>query len=351
MIPDQTSSFGNATGWSLPTHNDETWAENPTGDVPDDAGLNVRETSARERIPFEDLGRVAYPTTIESPLEEYGVQFDPSGSWSSSGTGLPEMGVPTGGNKDDDADDSMMMDQNGQYGETTTPGRETGRGRQKTWYEPEKDRIVVTSLSDSEDDEHDRSSPRSRRSNYPRDGIRNGGTDGLIDLDEEADVIDITNQRPGIFNMDGDDPSFDPVGIAAAGRYTQPGVKGFTISPSLLSRLNQLNERQRAELSLGLGLGRGGWDDRLRPSGGGDGVNGKLILYKSLPGLKRDSGLGAGYSGNPEQEEEEDDGMGSRFEVIQDDEVGMDGGMEVDDAVSGRMDAEQGMDMDDMEMG
>ena len=356
MIPGNPASSA-TTGWNLPIHNNAGIWAGASATVSDDSGLDLRETSARERIPFEDLGKVAYPTTIETPLEEIGYGTGPSIPPSTSRAQFP-------GSLGDD-DDSMMMDQNGRDDHKMNP-HNTQRKRQKTWYEPEKDRIVVTSLSDSEDDDEDRGHGSTMTGGRP--GNRSFGvTDGLIDLDDESEVIDITHQRPD--NVEDEDDDFARSGMhpflnnaATAGRYTQPGVKGFTISPSLLSRLNQLNDRQRAELSLGLGLGRGGWDDRLRAGGAPDGKG--LVLYKALRGPSLEgqghNPFGAGYSVKSGGAEEEDR-SGSRFELLQDDDDGrldvtMDGGMEVDDSgftggIQSGSQSVQGMEMDDMEMG
>jgi hypothetical protein len=354
------------TGWNLPTQENGPWVQ-PMATL-DDFGLNLRETSARDRIPYEDLGRVAYPTTIESPLEE-------TASWGeSSSTSIPP---PVGDrNRDEghDEDDSMMMDQNENNDDNDDNNmRGTRRKRQKTWYEPEKDRIVVTSLSDSEDDDDDTEAAYGQRSRSDHGKAR---SDGLIDLDDEADIIDITHRRADSLDRDQDggflsraayphDNAKRTVNVEddlaaglATGKFTQPGVKGFTISPSLLSRLNQLNERQRAELSMGLGLGRGGWDDSLRPGAGGKGNGRGLVLYKALPGTNPGA-VGGGYSVRSTGAglgEEED--MDSRFELVQDDDDGvgrddatMEGGMDVDDGQMTEQEQGQQMETDDMEMG
>jgi hypothetical protein len=355
------------TGWNLPSHENGPRIE-PTATL-DDSGLNLRETSARDRIPYEDLGRVAYPTTIESPLEE-------TSSWGeASSTSIP---LPVGAQNRDggyDEDDSMMMDHNEINDDNDhTNIRGTRRKRQKTWYEPEKDRIVVTSLSDSEDDDDD-TEAYGQRSRSDHAKVR---SDGLIDLDDEADIIDITHRHadsldrdqdggflsraayPHDDNVDGTvDVGDDLAAGLATGKFTQPGVKGFTISPSLLSRLNQLNERQRAELSMGLGLGRGGWDDSLRSGAGGTGNGRGLVLYKALPGTNPGA-VGGGYSVRSTGAGLGEEGdMGSRFELVQDDDddgvgrddVTMEGGMEVDDGQMVEQEQGQQMEMEDMEMG
>lgn len=350
------------TGWNLPRQENGLWIQ-PTAAL-DDSGLNLRETSARDRIPYEDLGRVAYPTTIESPLEE-------TSSWGeSSSTSIRDQNRDGG----HDEDDSMMMDQNEIHVDNDNNNiRGTRRKRQKTWYEPEKDRIVVTSLSDSEDDDEETETAYGQRSRSDRGKAR---SDGLIDLDDEADIIDITHRHADSLDRDQDggflsraayphdnaknavDLEDDLAAGLATGKFTQPGVKGFTISPSLLSRLNQLNERQRAELSMGLGLGRGGWDDSLRRGAGGKGNGRGLVLYKALPGTNPGA-VGGGYSvrsTGPGLGEEED--MDSRFELVQDDDDGvgrddvtMEGGMDVDDGQMTEQEQGQQMEMEDMEMG
>lgn len=354
------------TGWNLPTQENAPWVQ-PTATL-DDSGLNLRETSARDRIPYEDLGRVAYPTTIESPLEE-------TSSWGeSSSASIPPPGRGQSRDEGHDEEDSMMMDQNEMNDDNDNNDiRGTRRKRQKTWYEPEKDRIVVTSLSDSEDDDDDTEAAYGQRSRSDHGKVR---SDGLIDLDDEADIIDITHRRADSLDRDQDggflsraeypyDKAKRAVNVEddlaaglAMGKFTQPGVKGFTISPSLLSRLNQLNERQRAELSMGLGLGRGGWDDSLRPGAGGKGNGRGLVLYKALPGTNPGA-VGGGYSVRSTGAglgEEED--MDSRFELVQDDDDGvgrddatMEGGMDVDDGQMTEQEQGQQMETEDMEMG
>ncbi|KAH8090635.1 hypothetical protein HD553DRAFT_302942 [Filobasidium floriforme] len=354
------------TGWNLPTQENGPWVQ-PTATL-DDSGLNLRETSARDRIPYEDLGRVAYPTTIESPLEE-------TSSWGeASSASIPPRERVQSRDEGHDEDDSMMMDQNEVNDDNDNNDiRGTRRKRQKTWYEPEKDRIVVTSLSDSEDDDDDNEAAYGQRSRSDHGKVR---SDGLIDLDDEADIIDITHRRADSPDRDQDggllsraaypyDNAKNAVKVEddlaaglATGKFTQPGVKGFTISPSLLSRLNQLNERQRAELSMGLGLGRGGWDDSLRPGAGGKGNGRGLVLYKALPGTNPGA-VGGGYSVRSTGAGLGEEGdMGSRFELVQDDDDGvgrddvtMEGGMEVDDGQMVEQEQGQQMEMEDMEMG
>ena len=319
-----------STGWNLPPQ------QVPAYDLygrpvngSETSGFNMSDPSAQARIPVDELDPVAYPTTVESP--PIGDDRPPSHASTSSSVHSGRAGSISGPRfevlDDDDEEqdeDGMMMEDDGEGMNRPT----NGARRARTWYEPEKDRIVVTSLSDSEDETDSPPHPtRPQQSGTER-------TRDFIDLDEHADVIDINH--PAIQILDPDSSTTDQPNL-----FIQPGSKGFTISPSLLSRLNQLNEKQRAELSRGLGLGSNGrkfaWDSQKDRDRMG------LILYKS--GIAGNAnGLGSGYSVSSISRDEDGLDTGGRFEMLGEGDANMDmGGMEIDSG--------SGMEVDDMEMG
>lgn len=105
--------------------------------------------------------------------------------------------------------------------------------------------------------------------------------------------------------------------IPPADRLTQPGTRGFTIHPTLLSRLNRMSEADRSRLPFLPGKSSGG---RTEERG--------LILYRT-PGRT--------FNGIPPPEEmdsdEEDSG---RFQVLPDEEEAMStDGMEVENEGEG----------------
>jgi hypothetical protein len=319
-----------STGWNLPPQQVpafDYYGRPVTGS--EASGFNLSEPPAQARIPVEELDPVAYPTTVESP--PIGDDRPPSHTSTSSSFDSGRVGSISGprfevldDEDEEQDDDGMMMEDDGEGMNRPT----NGPRRAKTWYEPEKDRIVVTSLSDSEDE----TDPPPHPTRRPQPGTERARD--FIDLDEHADVIDINH--PAIQILDSDSPTTDQPNL-----FIQPGSKGFTISPSLLSRLNQLNEKQRAELSRGLGLGSNGrkfaWDSQKDRDRMG------LILYKS--GMAGNSnGLGSGYSVSSIPRDEDEINTGGRFEVLDEGDANMDmGGMDVDSG--------SGMEVDDMEMG
>ena len=270
----------------------------------------IEESPPGERIGFEDLGSVMYPHTVETPLEDkYGSTMAGSrwpGQRGSRGAAPDGMASSSRGQPSD------FISTSGAAEPMQSEPVQGQRGKKRTWYEPEKDRVVVTSLSDSDEDSEGANRPVSNsgstRTNHYLD-------DDVIDLDADGygDIIEL------------------PASQDDKGEYHQPGAQGFTISPSLLSRLNHMSQQQRSELERA-------WN-RKKPN--------QMILYRALPGL----GDGPGGMGESQKTHSDHGAMdmqdaqdASRFEEIPDQD---EGSMEVDDSMD---DGGGGMEVDDMDV-
>lgn len=133
----------------------------------------------------------------------------------------------------------------------------------KSSYEPEKDRIIVTSLSDTESET---SSP--------------GPSTPPIDLSNATDEI---------------------IEIPSVEKLSQPGSRGFTIHPTLLNRLGRMNEAERSRLPF-------------LPSRNGSTPERGLILYRTP-----DQIFNSTRKRNGMESDDEDDDSSDRFQVLPDD--------------------------------
>ncbi|GHJ85341.1 hypothetical protein NliqN6_1743 [Naganishia liquefaciens] len=223
-----------------------------------------RTTTADGDMPWWGMTRVVKPESVEMPLS-------------------PDGEVPPGGAKGE-----SFVGEEGMVEDASDPeaGGIPAVLRGKNWYEPEKDRIVVTSLSDTEsDDSPDPATPP-------------------IDLSAATDEI---------------------IEIPSSDQLTQPGSRGFTIHPTLLNRLNRMTEAERSRLPFGPGR-----YPRTEERG--------LILYRT-PGETLN-----GVTRTGEMDSDDDDG--DRFQVLPDEEAMSTDGMEVEPEPDGGMAAMSDVEVD-----
>jgi hypothetical protein len=318
--------MGSNSGWRLPALSEvsargtePTIISPSSGNETNDMGFGRNEWPAVEEqakgvLGADDLSRVVYPARFEVPEEE---EKDSS------------HGLDPGYNSMQDEQDEMMLDPTDS--QSSLPDQIRARSKGRNWYEPEPDRIIVTSLSDSDGESTYSNSP-----SKPWAQSSSGTGDDVIDLDNDVEggIIDLSQYRPG------SDPSADRSfrdnlnPETTRGVYSQPGSKGFLVSPSLLSRLSQLSEKERKQWSQRMGV-----QGQFRPVPGAGARGRELVLYRQVPGragattgwpLTGDMDMSTGMNGMEEP---------GRFEEVRDEM----GGMDLDNQAVGTM----GMDMDD----
>ncbi|KAJ9125520.1 hypothetical protein QFC22_000481 [Naganishia vaughanmartiniae] len=201
----------------------------------------------RGHLPIVDNMRVVQPASVEMPSPDQEIP--------SFIRKQPAARAPYGREAAEVTVEEDMDPEAGGIPQSKTKG--------KSWYEPEKDRIVVTSLSDTESET---SSP--------------GPSTPPIDLSTTTDEI---------------------IEIPSAEKLSQPGSRGFTIHPTFLNQLGRMSEAERSRLPF-------------LPSRHRSTQERGLVLYRTPEQIFR----GARKS-NAMESDDEDDATADRFQVLPDD--------------------------------
>lgn len=278
QIPDREEL---APHWSIPSHASSSSASSSTDDdAADESDTTfINKKRGRPAQVYRNPQKSQQPSCVEYPSDTHEPDSaldveEVATEWSSHGSrrarhGPDQVGVKK--RRRSSTDHDIEMDEE-PYGETRH-----GTRRRTEWHEPEKDRIVITSLG---------SSPSTSRSTSP-------------------DRSSVSEDRQ---------------------LFSQPGDRGFTLNPSLLTHLLQ---SQRTNLSMAPDL----------PQERG------LVLYRPL-------GIHAG--GHPDlrsivqtwQDQSASSADASRFEELGEDEGVWAGGVVGENEAVGLESAGDGMDVE-----